>query len=136
MSGAYVSGIIFANTTFPDGTNSDSDGGTCAGHGGRLSRSSDCSGQAVHRGIFSEGTYVFYRVRKTLDTRDNETEKRMIAADSERTEILAEITALTVRVDRIADTLDRVDRNTHQVAVELARQSGQLEEHLHSPRSG
>ena len=80
--------------------------------------------------------FGLYRVRKTLDTRDNETEKRLMVADSERTEILAEITALTIRVDRIADTLDRVDRNTHQVAVELARQSGQLEEHLHSPRSG
>ena len=32
LSGAFTSGALWKNTTCPDGTNSDSDGGTCDGH--------------------------------------------------------------------------------------------------------
>jgi uncharacterized protein YjbI with pentapeptide repeats len=33
LYGANVTGVAWIATTCPDGTNSDSDGGTCIGHG-------------------------------------------------------------------------------------------------------
>ena len=36
LQGAMITGVIWASTTCPDGTNSDNDGGTCARHGGGL----------------------------------------------------------------------------------------------------
>ena len=36
LSGATVSEVLWNNTTCPDGTNSDNNGGTCLGHGGGL----------------------------------------------------------------------------------------------------
>ena len=32
LSGANLNGMLYANTTCPDGTNSDAHGGTCEGH--------------------------------------------------------------------------------------------------------
>jgi len=32
LTGANVNGVTWSATTCPDGTNSDADGGSCAGH--------------------------------------------------------------------------------------------------------
>src|SRR5262249_52158236 len=36
LTGANLTRVIWSDTTCPDGTNSDNDGGTCVGHGGGL----------------------------------------------------------------------------------------------------
>ena len=36
FTGSYLQQVTYGNTTCPDGTNSDNNGGTCAGHGGGL----------------------------------------------------------------------------------------------------
>jgi methyl-accepting chemotaxis protein len=93
--------------------------------------------------------FGLYRIRKAIDSRDNELEKRLLVGDMERDQILKEIASfksdlrrefggngggMREAINRISDTVERVDVKTQSVAVEVADLRGRFEQHMTSER--
>jgi methyl-accepting chemotaxis protein len=94
--------------------------------------------------------FGLYRIRKALDSRDNELEKRLLVGDMERDQILKEIAGfksdlrkefsgnsggMREAINRISDTVERVDEKTQALAVEVADLRGRFEQHVDTGRS-
>jgi archaellum component FlaC len=95
--------------------------------------------------VASAVIFSVYRVRKAIDARDNELEKRLLVGDMERDQILKEIASfksdlrrefggnsggMREAINRISDTVERVDMKTQSVAVDVADLRGRFEQHM------
>jgi methyl-accepting chemotaxis protein len=100
------------------------------------------------------GAVIFgiYRIRKSLDHRDSEMEKRLdtqiAVGASERERIMDQIEVLRSdlnkefggnsggmreAINRISDTMDRVDVKSNSLAVEVAELRGRYDQHMLKP---
>ena len=90
-----------------------------------------------------------WRIRHNIDKRDNELEKKLIEGEGERQLILAEIAGfkedlkkefggnsggMREAINRISDTVDRVDTKTNELAVEVGELRGRFEQHMENSK--
>ena len=96
--------------------------------------------------------FGIYRIRKSLDQRDTEMEKRLdtqiAVGASERERIMDQIEVLRTdlkkefggnsggmreAINRISDTVERVDGKSNSLAVEVGELRGRFEQHMLKP---
>ena len=91
-----------------------------------------------------------WRIRQNIDKRDTELEMKLLDGEGERKVILAEISGfkedlkkefggnsggMREAINRISDTVDRVDSKTNDLAVELGELRGRFEQHMEMNKS-